>query len=251
MTRIEKNATMTQSLKEMKGDVDEVKRRTRRSRPWLTCSLALLALLVAVGLWVGWIVASTGLVRVPLFTSLAYEIPTPTRPVTPGVPAEVILQETFTNTLTRALYEGGGTLTNRSITIELEETSMTASLRSLLEESDLTWLDSSQTQVVVEPEVGVEVFIPIENSPQSTAITLVFNLGAQEGNLVVAPTDIFVGNARVPDIITTVFLQPFLETELAKLNAAMVGYASIHRIELLPRAISINGELSVSVESSL
>lgn len=252
MARVEKNAGIEQRLADMKGEVvDEVKRRTRRSRPWLTCSLILLVVLVGVCVWGLWTVAATGLVRVPVFTDLAYEIPEPTRPVTPGVPAETIMSEAFTSTLTRRLYEGGGTLSNRSISVEIEETSLTASWRSFLEEGDFDWIDASGAQVVVDPEVGVELFVPLLSSDLGTAATLTFDLRAQDGNLVVTPTKIQVGKAKIPDVLIAVFLKPLLEAELAKLNAAMVGYAKISTIEILPRVISVSGELSVEVESTL
>ncbi|MEK7620103.1 MAG: hypothetical protein AAB413_02610 [Patescibacteria group bacterium] len=252
MARVEKNAGIEQRLTDMKGEVvDEVKRSTRRSRPWLTCSLILLAVLVGVLVWGLWTVAATGLVRIPVFTDLAYEIPAPTRPVTSGVPAQTVMSEAFSSTLTRRLYEGGGTLSNRSISVSLEESSITASLRSFLEEGDLDWIDASGAQVVVDPEVGVEIFVPLLGSELETAVTLTFDLGVQEGNLVVTPRKIQVGNAQVPDVLIAVFLKPFLEAELAKLNTAMVGYAKISTIEILPRTMTVSGELSVEIESTL
>lgn len=252
MTRMEKNAGVEQQLKDIKGEVvDEVKRRTRRSRPWLTCSLILLAVLVGVCVWGLWITAATGLVRVPVFTDLAYEVPAPTRPVTPGVPVEAVLKEAFTSTLTRRLYEGGGTLSNRSMSVQLEESSLTASWRSLLEEGNLDWIDVSGAVVVVDSNVGVEVFVPLLGSELKTAVTFTFDLGAQEGNLVVTPTKIQVGKARIPNFLIALFLKPLLEAELAKLNAASVGYTKISTIEIFPRAISISGELSVEIENAL
>lgn len=252
MARVEKNAGIEQRLADMKGEVvDEVKRRTRRSRPWLTCSLILLMVLVGVCVWGLWTTAATGLVRVPVFTDLAYEIPVPTRPVTPGVPVETVMNEAFTSTLTRRLYEGGGTLTNRSISVQLEESSITASLRSFLEEGNFDWIDASGVQVVVDPDVGVELFVPIFRSELTTAVTFTFDFGAQDGNLIVTPTKIQIGNAQIPDFLIAVFLKPLLEAELAKLNATMVGYAKISMIEILPRTLSVSGELSVEVESAL
>lgn len=252
MSRIEKNAGIEQRLENMKGEVvDEVKRRTRRLHPWLTCSLILLVILVGVSVWGLWSVAATGLVRVPVFTDLAYEIPVPTRPVTPGVPIETVISEAFTSTLTRRLYEGGGTLSNRSISVQLKESSITASWRSFLEEGSFDWINASGAQVVIDPDVGVEVFVPFIVNELETAATLTFDLEAQDGNLVVTPTKIQIGNARIPDFLIAVFLKPLLKTELAKLNAAMVGYAKISTIEILPRVISISGELSVEIEAPL
>ena len=99
--------------------------------------------------------------------------------------------------------------------------------------------------------MGVEIFVPLLGSELETAVTLTFDLGVQEGNLVVTPRKIQVGNAQVPDVLIAVFLKPFLEAELAKLNTAMVGYAKISTIEILPRTMTVSGELSVEIESTL
>ncbi|MCR4314224.1 MAG: hypothetical protein NUV84_03190, partial [Candidatus Uhrbacteria bacterium] len=252
MTRMEKQAGIEKRLDEVKTEMtSEIRRRTRRSHPWLTCSLILLAVLVGVCVWGLWITAATGLVRVPVFTYLAYEVPVPTRSVTPGVPVEAVLKQAFTSTLTRRLYEGGGTLSNRLMSVQLEESSLTASWRSLLEEGNLDWIDVSGSGVVVDPDVGVEVFVPILGSELKTAITFTFDLSAQEGNLVVTPTKIQVGKARIPNFLIVLFLKPLLEAELAKLNAAMIGYTKISTIEIFPRAVSISGELSVEIENAL
>ena len=251
MVRVEKNAGLESRLDDVKGEVvAEVRRRTRTSRPWLTCSLLLLAVLVGVGVWAAWFVAATGLLHVPVFTSLAYEAPAPIREVTPGVPVETVLNETFTSTLTRRLYEGGGTLTSRSIEVQIQEASLTASLRSFLEESGLEWIDSAGVQIVVEPGVGIELFVPltIESQEPGVAGIITFDLTAVEGNLVVTPTSVKIGAAKIPDLLIAAFLKPFLEAELAKLNTAMVGYAQISTIDLLQREISITGELSVEIQ---
>lgn len=250
MTRVEKEAGIEKRLEEVKSQMSsEVRRRTRRSRPWLTCSLILLITLLGVCVWAVWTVAATGLWRIPLFTTLAYDIPSPTRDVTPGVPAETVVEETFSTTLTRRLYEGGGTLTNRSIEVTLSESSLTASLRSFLEDADLDWVDASHTQLVVDPEVGVELFVPFTDSELGTAATLAFAIEASDGNLIVTPTEVRVGSAKVPGFLIATFFKPFLASELAKLNTTMVGYATISTIEILPRELVIMGELAVEVEA--
>ncbi len=251
MARVEKNAELESRLNDVKGEVvREVRRRTRTSRPWLTCSLLLLAVVVGMGVWGAWVVASTGLVHVPGFTSLAYEVPVPIRDVSPGVPVETVLNEVFTSTLTRRLYEGGGTLANRSVDVQIQESSLTASLRTLLEAAGLEWIDSSDAQILVEPGVGIELFVPLnlETQESGDAAVITFDLTVSEGNLVVTPTSVRVGNANIPNVLVTAFLKPFLEAELAKLNAAMVGYAQISEIELLSRELSITGELSVVIQ---
>ncbi|MBI4256482.1 hypothetical protein HY626_00305 [Candidatus Uhrbacteria bacterium] len=250
MTRVEKNAAMEQRLDDMQGEiVGEVKRRTRKSRPWFSCTLILLIALLGVSVWALWNLAATGFWRIPLFTTLAYDPPSPTREVTPGVPAQTIVEETFSTTLTRRLYEGGGTLTDRSMEVTLSEASLTASLRSFLEEADLEWIDVSHTQLVVDPKVGMELFVPFMDSELETAATLWFAIEVSEGHVVVTPKEVRVGSAKIPGFLIAAFLKPFLEAELAKLNGTMVGYATISTMEILPRELVIVGELAVKVEA--
>lgn len=183
-----------------------------------------------------------------MFTAVAYDVPAPTRDVTPGVPAETVVDEAFSTTLARRLYEGGGELSNRSIELTLSEASLTASMRSFLEGSDLDWIDPTRTQLVVDPKVGVELFVPFL-SELETAATLTFDISSSGGNLVVTPKDVHIGSAKVPSFLIATFLKPFLEAELEQLNASMVGYATISTIQLLPRELVIEGELAVEVEA--
>ena len=250
MVRIDKQAEIEKRLGEVKDEVSTEMRRRSRRRPWLTCSLLALCALVAACVWIAWTVAATGLLHVPVFTSLAYEPPAPIREVTPGVPVATVLRETFTSTLTRRLYQGGGNLIDRSIEVHVSEASLTASLRTFLEEANFEWIDVSQAQIVVEPEAGMEVFIPFSSdfSPLHSAITLQGDLSVtQEGHLVVTPAQVVVGRARIPQVLIGLFINPFLEAELARLNTVMVGYAKIFTIEMFSRELLVTGEFSVEV----
>lgn len=222
----------------------------RKSKPWLTCSLVGLVVVLGVLVWGVWIVAATGLVRVPVFTDLAYEEPQPTREVSSGVPVETVLQETFTSTRTRRLYEGSGALQNRSIEAVVSEESLTASIRTLAEESDFTWLNASDIQIVIDPEVGMEVFTPLDASVSElhTAIITRFHVQANDGVIEVTPTSVMVGDLNLPKFVVATFLKPILGRELAKMNQLVVGYARISEIEIGSGQVAIKGELSVEIE---
>lgn len=251
MARVEKEAGLESRLDQVKGEmVREVRKRTRPSRPWLSCFLVFLFLIVGFGLWVAWMVAGTGLVRVPVFTALAYESPNPFRPVTPGVPAEVIWDEAFTSTLTRRLYESGGELGNRTFEVQLSEGSLTSSFRSFMEESGSTWIRGSGAQIAVEPDVGIELFVPLDESVGlgTTGVVATFHLDTVDGGFVVDPTSVVVGSTRIPNFMVALFLSPFLESELSKLNAAMLGYARVTQIDILPRELSVSAEFTVELK---
>lgn len=254
MARVEKNAPIEKQIGQVKEEVvREVKHRTRRHRPWLTCSLIILAIMMGVLVWVVWMIAATGLVRIPVFTSLAYEMPEPLREVKPGVPVEMVLEEQFTTTLTRRLYEGGGMLTNRTIETTITEESLTATLRTLLEESGIGWIDPLRSHVIIEPGQGVIIFLPLlkPNNGLQTAISAVFEISAADGVITVVPAHVVVGSARVQDILISVFLKPLLEAELAKVNDLVVGYASISSIGIYSGELVLQGELAVEIQEDL
>lgn len=254
MARVEKNASIEKQIGQVKEEVvREVKHRTRRHHPWFACSLIILAIMMGVLVWGVWTMAATGLVRIPIFTSLAYDVPEPLRDVKPGVPVEVVLEEQFTTTLTRRLYEGGGVLENRTIETSITEESLTATMRTLIEESGIDWIDPLRSHVIIEPGQGVVIFLPLSqpNNGLQTAIRAVFEISATDGVIAVVPADVVVGSARVPDVLVSVFLTPLLEAELAKINELVVGYASISSIEMYSGELVLQGELAVEIQENL
>jgi len=158
MARIEKNAGLEEKLNEVKQDVKEVKKVSTGRKPWFFCAMFLLLVAVVVLFMFTWTVAATGLVNIPVFTSLAYDAPQPLHTVTPGVPVETVLEEKIISTITQRLYEGGGDIVDQRIQATITEESLTASLRSIVEDSGVDWFGTSRLQVAIDPKVGVEVY---------------------------------------------------------------------------------------------
>ncbi|PJE77260.1 hypothetical protein COV05_00205 [Candidatus Uhrbacteria bacterium CG10_big_fil_rev_8_21_14_0_10_48_16] len=249
MARIEKNASLEKQITDVKGDVvREVRRRTHKGHPWLIALLIFLVLVSGVFIWGAWVVAETGLASVPILSSRAYTIPEPTRVVTPGVPVETVLEEEFTSTLTQRLYEGRGELKDRTLEARISEASLTASLRSIMEESGVEWLDGSNIQAVIEPGLGIEFFVPVADVESQTALKAIFSISAENGVVVVTPDEVMIGSAHVPNFLIASFLKPYLESELARMNAVMVGYAQISSIEVFSGELVMTGELSVELQ---
>ncbi|NQV90474.1 hypothetical protein HQ487_03655 [Candidatus Uhrbacteria bacterium] len=248
MARVEKNAALEKQVSDVKGDVvAEVRRRRNPSSIGMKIGLLLLTIFLSLLLFGAWNIAKMGIVVVPVLSKYAYEVPYPTRVVEPGVSAETILQETFTTTLTRRLYEGGGVLNDRSIQVALTEASLTTSLRSWIEGHSTGMIDVSRAQAVIDPVVGIEIFTPLDGSKQQTAVTIQFSATSQDGLLVLTPEQVFVGSLEIPHLFLRTFL-PFFEQELARVNAVMVGYAKISSIEVLSGELVVDGELVVEIE---
>lgn len=249
MTRIEKNTPVTKQLEEMKGSViREVRDHNKKKRPALTCSLVVLFFIVCFFVWIGWVTAATGLVKVPLLSQLAYDAPQPIRYVEPGTPVEVLVEETFMSELTARLQSGNGTLEDRSISLTISEESLTATLRSLIEKSGMTFFDTANAQVVLDAQRGVELFVPISNNSRASAITLLLDVGVANGDISVTPTDVHIGNLGIPHVLLTSVFNPLLIQQVEKINTVLTGYASVDSVTLQEGKMILLGELSVEIQ---
>jgi len=251
MARIEKNASVEKQLQEVKGDVlKEVKMANRAHRPWVTCSLIALFIFASFFIWITWIIAATGLVEVPLFTRFAYQSPTPIHEVQPGVSVETLMQENFSTLLTQRLYEGGGVIQDTVIELPIPEGSLTTSIRSLLEETDVPFIDTNGIQVAIGPEFGIEVFAPLADSALGTAAVIRFDLSAVDGNIVITPKTIELGSLSIPAFILTSFFEPLIKEELNGLNNQLSGYASVDSISMEQGELILSGEISVEIQNA-
>lgn len=252
MTRIEKNASVEEELQNIKGEVvREVKHRSRRLRKFFTCSAVILFLVASFVALISWIVAATGFVEIPIMTTLAYDLPVPLREVKSGVPVETIVKNTLTAELTKKLYAGGGELKDRSVNLELSESSITASLRSITENSGVSAIDASKLQVVVEPGVEIEFFAPIEGSPLGTSVVITLGIDAKNGLIDIEPRQVRVGSLEFPSFLLASVLQPLIRQELQSLNSMLTGYARVDSIGVESGVLIISGELSVETKQGL
>ncbi|MFA4845524.1 MAG: hypothetical protein WC654_03125 [Patescibacteria group bacterium] len=249
MTRIEKHASVTQQLEEMEEKVvRQVRGNQRRKRPMLACSLFILFLVVSFFVWIGWVIAATGLVSIPLLTQIAYETPAPIRVVEPGVPVEVFVDEQLKSALTTRLQSGSGEIQDRSVTLTISEESFTATLRSLIDELGVAFLDGSGAQLALDPNSGIELFVPILNNPRASAIVVSLDVGVTDGNVSITPARLRVGSAGLPTFLLTGLLNPLLQTQVEKLNDSLTGYAQIHSVTLKEMEMTLIGELSVEIQ---
>ena len=248
MSRVEKQASLETQIQEVKKDVvQEVKRRKKFRKPWFACSLIFLVIILIGISYLAWMVASTGLVSIPFFTSFAYTQPFPLREVTPGVPVETVLREHVVSSVAKRFREGGRLLpvSNQTMEVVLSEASLTASIRSKLEESPLEGLEVSALQVNLEPNTGVEIFLPVEQSDLHTAVILFFDVVAKDGALALIPQKVFVGQFLVPDFLVKTFLTPMLEQRLVQLNQLITGFGDISSVDISSGELLIKGTVSL------
>lgn len=247
MSRIEKGSNTTEELQELKGEVIKEIKSQRKSKPWCACSLVLLLCIIGILTSIVWGVAATGLVTVPGFIKFAYQKPEPERLVTSGVPIETVINQQVQTTLTQRLQAGGGKLEDASVTFALDEKSLTASLRSVLEESGDTMLDPALAQVMVTQEKGFTFFLPFGNSVNRTALQISVKATAKDGTLILTPEAFSIGSLQVPNVITAFFLQPFVNSKLANLNKALGSYMEIQDLTYEEGKAIVKGKFSVKI----
>jgi len=248
MTRVEKQTDVKEEITKMKGEmVKEMQRKTRKHRPLITCSIIAFALVIAIAAWIGWIVAGTGLVQVPLFTNLAYEKPVPDRVVVAGVPLEDLIETELRSTLTERLQSGNGELLDNSVQLSVSEDSLTATLRSAIEEQAVPYVDSSNAQVTVHEDAGLQIYLPIENNPQETALVISLQAISQGGVLELALEDVVLGSVSIPSFILSSGLEPLLNKYLGDLNQALASYATISDFSYNEGWVEISGEFAVEI----
>lgn len=247
MTRIEKHQGVSGELKKMKGEmVKEVRKGPRRRSPKLGCSLLFFAFIAAVISWVAWIVAGTGFVYVPVFTSVAFEQPVPERQVEAGVVFEQAVQEQFQTALTQSLHEGGGTLAIETISIRVTEESLTASVREVLQDSGVGFVLADEAQVSVHEE-GLRAHVPIQGDGQETAAELLVRIDTQDGNLVIRIESVELGSVQIPTVLVSSLLGSIMDSYVNELSRAMSSYASINQVAYQEGWVEIQGTFNVEV----
>ncbi|PJA45483.1 hypothetical protein CO174_02955 [Candidatus Uhrbacteria bacterium CG_4_9_14_3_um_filter_50_9] len=248
MARIEKQTDVKEELTKMKGEmVREVRRSGKKARPVLVASLVVLAVLVLIGLFVCWSLAATGLVRVPVFTALAYDVPQPERVVEPGVPLETVAEEQFRSELAKRLQAGGGELKDDVLVFSASESSLTASFRTALEESQVGMIDAGSSQILVQEEVGFSLFLPFEESELESALLVEVNPAVVDEVVVLTLTSVQIGSLNLPLFVVTRLFQPMLQTYVNDLNEAMAGFATITDISTQEGWIEITSRFSVEI----
>lgn len=222
----------------------------KKSHPLVTCVTILFALALVFVAAVLWLVAATGLISIPLFSRLAYEVPSPLRVVTPGVPLETYIQSEVSEILTRRLYEGQGSLQDTSLEMHLTEQSFTASLRGLSQEiGEGLPFDISTAQVAIDTQKGAEIFLPFKENPQQTAVRLCVYASVQDGAISLEIKEAEIGALGVPVNMLNPLLHRVVEQNLQSLYAQLGSYVSLTSIAYEDGVMILSGNLAVTFES--
>lgn len=241
MARIEKDVPIKQELDAVKGDVlKAVKKGSKSGNPLVTCLVLVLGAFVLFLGWFVWSVASTGLVSIPLFSSLAYRIPEPSHVVEAGTPLETLMQTELASVLSQAVLEGRET---GSISIDIPESALTASIRGAVSDAAEEQFTASRVQVAVLEDRGLEVFLPLANNDNQSAFTFRVKIGVEEDGLHAELQDVRLGRFRLPDWMTNAFIQPIVDSAVSEMNAQLETYATVEDITYHDGFVTLKGLL--------
>ena len=247
MSRIEKGADTKEQLQQMKGEVIKEIGSTKKFRPWMTCSL-IFFLFVCFGIAaILWAVAATGLVVIPGVTTVAYREPQPSYEVTPGIPVETFVSEQIKTQLVQKLQTNGETLKDTSMSFTLPESSLTASLRTIIKETADSLFDHAHAQVSITKEQGFTLFLPLQNSNQHTAVQVSFKAEIVNGVIELMPESALIGSLPISGSLLTFLFQPFLQDRLQSLSQEIRSFVELDHIEYQDGSVQVVGKLSVTI----
>lgn len=250
MGRVEKNAKVQEDVAQMKGEVVKtVKMSGKGSQKGmlLGCLLTIVIPSTFLVILAAWLTAATGLVKVPVISSFAYDKPSPIRVVEPGVPLDTVISNELTKEVTRRIQQGGGTIQNRRITLALPEESFTASMRTVLEESNIAEIDPTNAQAAVNEDIGMELFLPLANNAQESAIRLRVKAVVENGLFDLLVTDVWIGDLHLPRFLSDMLLGPVIDANMEQFNQEIGKYLTIQQIRYGAGAVTLEGEINVEI----
>ena len=249
--RVNKNQEIQevkQELKKTKKQLSaEIKRETKKGHPVLTCLIVLVLAVVLVVGWAGSVVAKTGLVEVPVLTSMFYSVPEPVREVVPSQTFEEAMSDQLTELINERIQDIGGADIDRSLSLDLEEDVLTASLQVLLANQD-KYFETTEIQLAVVAPDQVELFMPLADSELDSALTVsLVPLIDQEGMLDLSIQSLRVGNQKLPNWIVGLVMNRPLDLMVWQLNKNMSQYATWESVQVYDKVLTLTGEINVNI----
>lgn len=249
MARIERTTGNPEGMGEIKGQLKKVSKRLNRRNPLFSCFFIVLIVIFLILLWLAWMLSSTGLVRIPVFSALAYNKPVPEHLVSPGISVGEVIEKTFRQEVTERLQAGDGELVEKNIQLSLSEENLTASLQEEIRVNGETFFDSSGAQVVLSSGGQVEIYIPFTDSELETAIIVTLKPIVNNGKLDVEIQKMKIGSLTIPKgIAEKSFLDGDLPTALFGDSSSYEGIVSFEEISVQEGILRLGGVLEVEVE---
>lgn len=196
-----------------------------------SCSCIFFSVLLVVAGYIGWSVAATGLVQVPVLSSVAFHEPTPEHKVEP---AKGDLDALLASQLV-------GISSGKDVTLTIPESMLTKMVQSVPIVKGVP-LDLARSQIAafsVEDGGEIEFFAQWKNKP--TALTARFRPEMQNGKLRLVLTRLHVGNWRVPGAVVRLILSRAVNLGVDSLMKDLSRSATITAVEVGEGTLKLSG----------
>lgn len=252
MTRLEKEMVTSDAAGKKDEIVETYQGSETITQKKNSCLKILILFFVFFVFGCAWLVASTGLVSVPVISRFAFHEPKPVRLVEPTSSADEYTKTFFTSLVQTRWKESGGKLTDRSVEITLPESVLTASVQSFLRESGFVgFFNTDRVQIAVLQDNQLELFVPIHVKNETTACVLRVNLMAKNGSFDLELSRVELGSLVLPSQVIAAILQPFVNRELSVLNKSLSSYMRVDSLSTQNGSIRATGTLTVEVKPAL
>jgi hypothetical protein len=109
--------------------------------------------------------------------------------------------------------------------------------------------DFSAAQVALDAQKGAEIFLPIKENPQQTAVRICVYASAQDGAVSLEIKEASVGALDVPMSVFNSLLHRVVEQSLRSLYEQLGSYVSLHSITYEDGVMILSGDLAVTFET--
>lgn len=199
-----------EEMAKMKGEIIGAVKQKPGRRGARSCGVVVIILFLLAGGWIAWTLAASGVVSVPFLSSVAYRAPEPSRVVAEGVPLETVVAQQAS-----------------ASSISITEATLTTELRSSLETSGQQYVDSARAQASVLAGSGIELFLPLRDNEQGSAIVVTLGLSVEAGELRATVESATVGSAEVGSWLREGVVNPMLEGALASVRDRLEGVVTV------------------------
>jgi len=212
-----------------------------KKRGCFSCAMFCLLVGFVAMTWVLWTVASTGLVRVPLFSLMAFKEPVPTRVVEPvKKDLSTWFQETLVSESVRQARLG---IISRDVTFVIPEETLTGLVRTV--ETSVAIQDvpvDFSTAQIATIDDHLEVFLPILGT--STAITVsVVPIFDEVVGLELNIEALKIGSFRVPKILLNTMVKQVVRLGVGEVATLLESTMTLKELSVTSEGLTVKGEL--------
>jgi len=207
------------------------RRRRKKGSVKKTCCLLFLILIILLAVIVTAVIAKTGIVEIPIFSQLFYQLPQPTRQI-----------EISDSTNSAVLGLNLESASKNLVTVEITEENLTSLFRQELSgKKDSLFAENVQAVITTE---GVE-FSGLLIKPISVNIILKLKPELVDHKLDFKLIQAKIGDLSIPPAFANQLVDKFLQDKIEEVNQSLNKVGQIQDVELL------NGKLIVSCQLDL